>query len=155
MASSAFVGWFGGGAPWSWDGTTASLTGDFSVSGSCSLAAGSVVINSTSMTAGVPMLVNGANGYIAIRKNGGAAAGLFFGSADDVQLFRGAADRLDLASGDNFRLVQGYIEGTEQTAPSAPSADGYRIFAQDNGGGKTQLMVIFSSGAAQQLAIQP
>jgi fibronectin-binding autotransporter adhesin len=48
-----------------------------------------------------------------------------------------------------------YIQGTEEAAPAAPSANGYRIFAQDNGGGKTQLMVIFSSGAAQQLAIQP
>lgn len=48
-----------------------------------------------------------------------------------------------------------FLSGVEQTAPAAPAADGYRIFAQDNGGGKTQLMVIFSSGAAQQIAIQP
>jgi hypothetical protein len=46
-------------------------------------------------------------------------------------------------------------EGAEMAAPSAPAANGYKIFAQDNGGGKTQLMVIFASGAAQQLAIQP
>ena len=51
--------------------------------------------------------------------------------------------------------VAAYIEGTEQTAPSAPAANGYRIFAQDNGAGKTQLMVIFNTGAAQQIAIQP
>lgn len=48
-----------------------------------------------------------------------------------------------------------YYEGAEQTAPAAPAANGYRIFAQDNGAGKTQLMVIFASGAAQQLAIEP
>lgn len=48
-----------------------------------------------------------------------------------------------------------YIEGAEQTAPAAPAANGYRIFAQDNGAGKTQLMVIFASGAAQQIAIEP
>ena len=48
-----------------------------------------------------------------------------------------------------------FIQGTEQTAPSAPAANGYRIFAQDNGAGKTQLMVIFASGAAQQIAIEP
>lgn len=48
-----------------------------------------------------------------------------------------------------------YIEGTEMSAPSAPAANGFRIFAQDNGAGKTQLMVIFASGAAQQLAIEP
>jgi len=51
--------------------------------------------------------------------------------------------------------VTSYIQGTEESAPSAPAANGYRIFAQDNGAGKTQLMVIFSSGAAQQLALHP
>ena len=51
--------------------------------------------------------------------------------------------------------VTGYIAGVEQAAPAAPAANGYRIFAQDNGAGKTQLMVIFASGAAQQIAIEP
>ena len=60
----------------------------------------------------------------------------------------------DLAFSTNIG-VTGYIAGSEQTAPAAPSANGYRIFAQDNGAGKTQLMVIFASGAAQQLAIEP
>lgn len=49
----------------------------------------------------------------------------------------------------------GALSFIEQTAPSAPAADGCYIYAQDNGGGKTQLMALFSSGAAQQLAIQP
>jgi len=48
-----------------------------------------------------------------------------------------------------------YLAGAEQTPPSAPAANGYRIFAQDNGAGKTQLMVLFASGAAQQIAIEP
>ena len=48
-----------------------------------------------------------------------------------------------------------YLAGAEQTPPSAPAANGYRIFAQDNGAGKTQLMVIFATGAAQQIAIEP
>jgi len=30
-----------------------------------------------------------------------------------------------------------------------------RIFAQDNGAGKTQLMALFATGAAQQIAIEP
>ena len=54
-----------------------------------------------------------------------------------------------ITSGANFH------EHTEMTAPAAGAADTVRIFAQDNGAGKTQLMAIFSSGAAQQLAIQP
>lgn len=48
-----------------------------------------------------------------------------------------------------------FQEFAEMTAPSAPSANGVRIYAVDNGAGKTQLMALFSSGAAQQLAIQP
>ncbi len=43
----------------------------------------------------------------------------------------------------------------EQTAPSAPSANGVYIYAQDNGAGKTQLMALFASGVAQQVAIEP
>ena len=49
----------------------------------------------------------------------------------------------------------GALEFIEQTAPSAAPTDRVRIYAQDNGSGKTQLMALFSSGAAVQLAIQP
>jgi hypothetical protein len=51
--------------------------------------------------------------------------------------------------------VTGVIEGAEQTAPAAPAANGYRIYAEDNGAGKTRLMVKFATGAAQQLALEP
>jgi hypothetical protein len=43
----------------------------------------------------------------------------------------------------------------EMTAPAAPAANGVRIYAVDNGSGKTQLMAIFATGAAQQIAIEP
>jgi hypothetical protein len=49
----------------------------------------------------------------------------------------------------------GYSEVVEMTAPASPSANRVRIFAQDNGAGKTQLMALFATGAAQQLAIEP
>lgn len=48
-----------------------------------------------------------------------------------------------------------WLEMVEITAPAAPAANGVRIYAVDNGAGKTRLMALFSSGAAQQLAIQP
>jgi hypothetical protein len=48
-----------------------------------------------------------------------------------------------------------YLQMAERTAPSAPAANGVRLYAVDNGAGKTQLMALFSSGAAQQVAIQP
>jgi len=47
------------------------------------------------------------------------------------------------------------LEGFERTAPSAPAANGYRIYAEDDGSGKTRLMVRFATGAAQQIAIEP
>lgn len=39
--------------------------------------------------------------------------------------------------------------------PGAPAANRVRLYIKDSGAGKTQLMALFSSGAAQQLAIQP
>lgn len=49
----------------------------------------------------------------------------------------------------------GYTEYDEMTAPSAPAANTVRLYSDDNGAGKTRLMALFSSGAAQQVAIQP
>ncbi len=60
-----------------------------------------------------------------------------------------------MASGQFVLGASVYMEMVEMTAPAAPAANGVRLFAQDNGSGKTQLMAIFSSGAAQQVAIQP
>ncbi len=42
----------------------------------------------------------------------------------------------------------------ESTAPAAPAANCVAIFAQDNGG-KTELMALFATGVAQQIAIEP
>jgi len=44
---------------------------------------------------------------------------------------------------------------TEMTAPGVAPANAVRVYAEDNGAGKTRLMAIFQSGAAQQLAIEP
>ncbi len=50
----------------------------------------------------------------------------------------------------------GFIQTVEQSsAPSAPSANNVRIYAVDNGAGKTRLMALFATGAAQQIAIEP
>jgi len=48
-----------------------------------------------------------------------------------------------------------YSQLTEMTAPSAPATNSVRIYAEDNGSGKTRLMALFATGAAQQLAIEP
>lgn len=49
----------------------------------------------------------------------------------------------------------GAVELSEMTAPSAPGANKVRIYSEDNGSGKTRLMALFPSGAAQQIAIEP
>jgi hypothetical protein len=49
----------------------------------------------------------------------------------------------------------GALEFLEQAAPAAPAANSVRIYAVDNGSGKTQLMALFATGAAQQIAIEP
>lgn len=48
-----------------------------------------------------------------------------------------------------------YAEMTEMTAPSAPSTNQGRLYLEDNGSGKTRLMIRFATGAAQQIAIEP
>ena len=48
-----------------------------------------------------------------------------------------------------------YADMGEIAAPASPSADTARLFVQDNGAGKTQLMALFPTGVAQQIAIEP
>jgi len=43
----------------------------------------------------------------------------------------------------------------EMTAPSAPATNSVRIYAEDNGSGKTRLMALFATGSAVQIAIEP
>ena len=44
---------------------------------------------------------------------------------------------------------------TEATAPSSPASNTVEIYAEDNGSGKTRIMALFATGAAQQIAIEP
>ena len=49
----------------------------------------------------------------------------------------------------------GYSEYTEIGTPSTPGANKARLYAKDNGAGKTQLVVIFSGGVEQVIATDP
>ena len=51
--------------------------------------------------------------------------------------------------------MTGYTQMQEDTAPAAPAANNVRIYAEDDGAGKTRLMALFATGAAQQIAIEP
>ena len=86
------------------------------------------------------------------------------GETLDAGFSRGAAGRVDVTNGTAGawrdlklrNLIQTeYHELTEMTAPSAPAANSVRIYAVDNGAGKTKLMALFATGAAQQIAIEP
>jgi hypothetical protein len=49
----------------------------------------------------------------------------------------------------------GYSEYVEISTPSTPASNKGRLYLKDNGGGKTQLVVIFSGGAEIVLAVDP
>lgn len=70
----------------------------------------------------------------------------------DTGLSRSAAGVLGLTNGSTGG---GTLEFTEIAAPSAPAANKARLFTQDNGAGKTQLVVRFATGAIQVLATEP
>lgn len=82
--------------------------------------------------------------------------GIRFGpgsTAPDARLSRVATGVLYL--GTQNAAVGAVLQMQERTAPSAPAANNVYLYAEDNGSGKTRLMALFSSGAAQQVAIQP
>lgn len=97
-------------------------------------------------------------GYYAADFRIGSAASIGFcagapdAAAGDTSLSRTAAGVLRLSDNAGAGAA---LEFLEQTAPVAGASDTARIFAVDNGSGKTVLKVIFSSGAAQVLATQP
>lgn len=50
----------------------------------------------------------------------------------------------------------GYIEFPEQSADAAaPAANNIRLYAKDNGSGKTQIVARFPTGAVQVIATEP
>lgn len=71
----------------------------------------------------------------------------------DITLMRVSAGVLGLTASASTGGAS--LEFREQTAPSAPGANNVRIYAEDNGSGKTRLMALFATGAAQQIAIEP
>ena len=73
------------------------------------------------------------------------------GGTADVRVARDAASVLTLGGS----IIGGNaFEMQEMSEPAAPSANQARLFLQDNGAGKTQLMIRFNTGASQQIAIQ-
>ena len=78
------------------------------------------------------------------------AAGTPAGTAD-TGLIRSAAGVVVVT---NASTGGGALEFREQTAPAAPAANQVRIYAEDNGLGKTRLMALFATGVAIPIATE-
>jgi len=68
------------------------------------------------------------------------------------------ADRVASAiynAGNRYLRIGYFTEYTEMSAPAAGAANTARVFAVDNGSGKTVLKVQFATGAAQTIATEP
>lgn len=77
-------------------------------------------------------------------------------SGKNITEFRKADDALVAAVSDKGMIsTADCFEGAEMEAPAAPAAKGYRIYGEDDGNGKTRLMVRFATGDPQQISIQP
>jgi hypothetical protein len=81
-----------------------------------------------------------------------SSASQIYSGSMDTNIMRVAAGILGVRNGSTGGAA---ISMVEQTAPSAPSTNGVYIYAEDNGSGKTRLMALFATGAAQQIAIEP
>ena len=82
------------------------------------------------------------------------AAGLAYNAAGVVEVNSGTLNAYRDLKLRNLIQTE-YSQLTEMTAPSAPATNSVRIYAEDNGAGKTRLMALFATGSAVQLGIEP
>lgn len=134
--------------------------------------AGSYLVDITSAAdyIGLCINVNGGQvvGFYAGRNGGTSGHSILVNtnSADGCIGFSGSAANMgDVAIGRadtalmklvNAPASEGAgIEFKEMTAPSAGGSNTARLFCRDNGSGKSQLCVIFATGAIQVIATEP
>jgi hypothetical protein len=101
---------------------------------------------------------------VFLGSNDGSITGLVDGSAGAVTLTLAAfaaqtAALLDLQTSTGAHALQatslGALDFLEQAAPGAPAVETARLYSRDNGADKTQLVVVFPSGAVQVIATEP
>ena len=73
---------------------------------------------------------------------------------DSIRIFELEEVKFDLKPYYKVELLA-LKAGSPMTAPSAPATNSVRIYAEDNGAGKTRLMALFATGSAVQIAIEP
>jgi hypothetical protein len=67
----------------------------------------------------------------------------------------GFAERMRISEDGDLRLLANFMEWDEIADAAAPASNKARLYARDNGAGKTQLVVRFPTGAVQVLATEP
>jgi len=101
-----------------------------------------------------------------VRVKGGDGQSASAGAAGgDAEIRGGEAGGSGNNNGGAVKLIGGSATGsgatgspmqlTEQDAPPLPPANGANVWVEDNGSGKTRLMVQFATGAAQEIEIEP
>lgn len=105
----------------------------------------------------VSLIAKDGGGVYIEEQAGGSPAGVYIYETGGVGIFISSDGGVYIDdSGAGVQITgKTRIDFAEQTAPAAPGANNARVWAQDNGAGKTQLMCRFGSGAAIQLAIEP
>lgn len=93
-----------------------------------------------------------ANGGIRIETSDAASTLRVWHDGTAAKISEGGIDTLTLEDG---KVGVKTVVYSEQASPPVGEADKAIVFAEDNGAGKTRLMVQFGTGAAVQLAIQP
>jgi hypothetical protein len=89
----------------------------------------------------------GDDNVLGVYKGTGGDAVAFVDAEGDIWLNGG----IDLEGGSNA----GYLQAEEISDPGVAAADHGRLYFRDSGAGKTQLVVVFSSGAVQVIAEEP
>ena len=79
---------------------------------------------------------------------------IIFVASDTYQMYVGI-NGVWAAVGRVGGTVTGAIPFVEISDADAPAANGARLYARDNGAGKTQLVVRFNTGAIQVIATEP
>lgn len=96
---------------------------------------------------------------VACTNNYGLKVGAVTGGTNNYGIYvasiNNAANDYAIKTGLGIVDLGDFVQLTERATPASPAANKVRIYAKDNGAGKTQLMALFATGAAQQIAIEP
>ena len=114
------------------------------------LVAAQNVTAGASASAGLVRLVRGTavnTGYVEFSTPAGVRQGYIGWGASGLNVY--------LENSADLVVQDGAVRLVEMVAPSNGPANTGRLFCRDNGAGKTQLCVIFGSGAIQVVATEP